>query len=163
MIPRAIAAVVAGLLFASGAAGAQERAEPGGMDSTRARQEVLDVLDRLGRAMETRDTALLTSLFVPGARLVGIRPQKGGPGLQTLTVRQFADFLARDTRERWVERMHEPEVRIDGTLATVWTRYDFSFGERRSHCGTDAFQLLHTAEGWRIASLADTYRTEGCP
>jgi hypothetical protein len=27
----------------------------------------------------------------------------------------------------------------------------------------DAFQLLRTAEGWRIASLADTYETAGCP
>ena len=158
MNPRGVVAVVAALLVLGGSAGR-------GIASARqadARGEVLDVLDRLARSMETRDTALLTSLFLPGARLVGIRPRDGGPALQALTVREFADFLAKDRRDRWVERLHDPEVRIDGTLATVWARYDFSFGERRSHCGTDAFQLLRVAEGWRIASLADTYRTDGC-
>ena len=43
-----------------------------------------------------------------------------------------------------------------------WAAYDFSFGTRHSHCGTDAFQLLRTVEGWKIVSLAVTYRTEGC-
>jgi Putative lumazine-binding len=134
--------------------------EPLGGDSARA--EILAVLDRMAKAMERRDTALLTSVFAPGARLVGMRPRDGGTTMQTLTVQQFAEFVANDKRDRWVERLHQPEVRIDGTLATVWAGYDFSFGTRRSHCGTDAFQLLRTGEGWKIVSLADTYRTEGC-
>ncbi|HEU5042152.1 MAG TPA: nuclear transport factor 2 family protein [Gemmatimonadales bacterium] len=138
-------------------------ADPGvPSDSAAARREVLEVLDRMARAMAARDTAALVGLFLPGARLVGMRPREGGPALQALTAAQFAEFMARDRRETWIERMHDPEVRIDGTLATVWVRYDFSFGDRLSHCGTDAFQLLRTDAGWRIASLADTYRTEGC-
>ena len=131
-------------------------------DSSADRAAIIAVLDRMTRAMETRDTALLTSVFVPGARLVGMRPKAGGATMQALTVQQFAEFVANDKRDRWVERLHQPEVRIDGTLATVWAAYDFSFGAKRSHCGTDAFQLLRTAEGWKIVSLADTYRTEGC-
>lgn len=136
--------------------------EPRGDDSAAARRQVLDLLDRMVRAMATRDTALLTSLFLPGARLVGMRPREQGPVLQVLTVEQFVAFVVNDRRERWVERLRDPEVRIDGTLATVWARYDFHFGDRFSHCGTDAFQLLRGSEGWKIASLADTYRTEGC-
>jgi hypothetical protein len=131
-------------------------------DSSADRADIIAVLDRMTQAMEKRDTALLTSVFAPGARLVGMRPQDRGTTMQVLTVQQFAEFVANDKRDRWVERLHEPEVRIDGTLATVWAAYDFSFGSRRSHCGTDAFQLLRTAEGWKIVSLADTYRTEGC-
>ena len=131
-------------------------------DSATARRDVVVTVERLMLAMETRDTALLASLFVPGARLVGIRPKEGGAVLQALTVTQFAEYVARDRRDRWVERLDRPEVRIDGTLATVWARYRFSFGERLSHCGTDAFQLLRTSEGWKIVSLADTYRTDGC-
>jgi hypothetical protein len=139
---------------------ADERVEPA--DSAAERSRVLAVLDRLLRAMEKRDTALLSSLFVPGARLLGMRPREGGTVLQVLTLEQFAEFVANDKREPWVERLRHPEVRIDGTLATVWAQYDFSFGTRFSHCGTDAFQLLRTPAGWKILSLADTYRTEGC-
>jgi putative lumazine-binding protein len=126
------------------------------------REEILAVLARMTRAMEQRDTALLASVFAPGARLVGMRPRGGDTAMQSLTVQQFAEFVANDKRDRWVERLQEPEVRIDGTLATVWARYDFSFGSQHSHCGTDAFQLLRLAEGWKIVSLADTYRKEGC-
>ena len=128
----------------------------------KAREEILAVLGRMTRAMEQRDTALLASVFAPGARLVGMRPRSGDTAMQSLTVQQFAEFVANDKRDRWVERLHDPEVRLDGTLATVWARYDFSFGSQHSHCGTDAFQLLRLAEGWKIVSLADTYRNEGC-
>ncbi len=127
-----------------------------------ARQEVLAVLERMVNAMEKKDTAALRRTFEPAARLVGLRTRPAGQTLQSLSVSEFADFVARDTRERWVERLREPEVRIEGPLATVWAGYDFYFGSKLSHCGTDAFQLLRTAEGWKIVSLADTYRTEGC-
>lgn len=160
-------AQAAGAQQAAGPAGLARHAmtgaavEPLGGDSAD-RAEILAVLDRLMQAMEKRDTALLGSLFAPGARLVGMRPRDGTSVLQALTVQQFAEFVANDKRDRWLERLHQPEVRIDRTLATVWAGYDFSFGDRRSHCGTDAFQLLRTGEGWKIVSLADTYRTDGC-
>jgi hypothetical protein len=51
---------------------------------------------------------------------------------------------------------------VRGTLATVWAEYDFHFGTTFSHCGVDAVQLLRTAAGWKIVSIADTYETEGC-
>jgi hypothetical protein len=128
---------------------------------TASRREVLAVLDSVMQAMATRDTALLARQFLPGARLVGMRPRDGGTVLQALTVPEFAAFMARDQRERWVERLHQPEVRIDNTLATVWARYDFHFGTRLSHCGTDSFQLLRTGDGWKILSLAAESRADG--
>jgi hypothetical protein len=112
--------------------------------------------------METRDTAALRATFQPGGRLVGIRTRPSGAEVQTVTVDQFVSFLAGDRRERWVERLWDPEVRVDGTVATIWGRYDFHFANQFSHCGTDSFQLLRTAEGWKIVSVADTYVQEGC-
>ncbi len=106
----------------------------------------------------------MRGLMDPGARLVGMRPTRdGGTRLQVISVTDWLTFVARDTRGPWIERAWAPEVRIDGTLATVWAAYDFHFGAVPSHCGTDAIQLLKTGDGWRIVSLADTYRTSGCP
>ncbi len=130
------------------------------------REEVLAVTQRMVVAMERRDTAALAAVFAPGARLVGMRTRAGDsvPFFQELTVEQFARFVGRDSlRGPWIERLWEPEVRIEGTLASVWARYDFHFGQRFSHCGVDAFHLLKTRDGWRITALADTYQTEGCP
>ena len=162
LVPRLLLACAAAASLASATATQGAAREVPVEDPDSSRREVLAVLERLTRAMEQRDTALLASVFLPGARLVGMRPRGGGTALQALTVEQFAAFMARDRRERWVERLHDPEVRIDETLATVWAKYDFHFGTALSHCGTDAFQLLRTGEGWKIASLADTYRTGGC-
>lgn len=126
-------------------------------------REVLAVVQRMFDAMRSRDTVALRSVFAPGARLVGMRPgQGGGERVQELTAEQFVRFVANDRRAEWIERMWEPEVRITGTLAAVWTAYDFHFAREFSHCGHDAFQLLKLPEGWKIVSIADTFVREGC-
>jgi hypothetical protein len=51
----------------------------------------------------------------------------------------------------------------DGDLATVWAPYDFHRNVQFSHCGTDAFDLLRTADGWRLTGGAYTVETESCP
>jgi imidazolonepropionase-like amidohydrolase len=130
------------------------------------RRAILDVVNGMTTAMRRRDTATLRALFVPGAKLLGMRQRRGAdaPHVQALTADDFAAFVARDSsRGAWVERLWEPKVEVRRPLATVWAPYDFHFDTTFSHCGVDAFQLLRTAEGWRIASLADTYETAGCP
>ena len=128
-------------------------------------REVLATVQRLFDAMRTRDTATMRSLFAPGARLVGMRTrQTGEVVMQDLSADQFAAFVARDTRAPWIERPWNPEVRVRGTLATVWAAYDFHFGTQFSHCGVDAVQLLKTPDrGWQIVSIADTFERDGCP
>jgi hypothetical protein len=128
-------------------------------------REVLATVQRLFDSMRTRDTATMRSLFVPNARLFGMRTRPTGEVvLQSLTAEEFAAFVARDTRAPWIERPWKPEVRVRGTLATVWAEYDFHFGAQFSHCGVDAVQLLKMPErGWQIVSIADTFEREGCP
>jgi ketosteroid isomerase-like protein len=127
-------------------------------------QEVLAVVQRLFDAMRAKDTAAMRQVFDSQAVLVGMRPGRDGkpPYVQHITWAQFAAFVARDQRPAWTERTWNPEVRISGTLATVWAEYDFHFGQTFSHCGVDAVQLLKTPDGWRILSIADTFVLEGC-
>lgn len=150
------------VLLAAGAApaSAQQRSAPPGDE----REAVLAVVNRVFDGMRTKDTALLLSAFDSTARLVGIRPGRGGgTTIQAVTARQFAELVARDTRGVWNERLFDPEVRIDGTLASVWAPYDFHLGAEFSHCGVDAIHLLKTEAGWKIVGLADSFRREGCP
>ena len=129
-----------------------------------ARREVLAVVQRLFGAMRTKDTVAFRSVFEPGARLVGMRRRADGEQVvQVLPWERFMTMAVSDTRGEWIERAFEPVVTIRGTLATVWAEYDFHFGSRPSHCGVDAVQLLRTAAGWKIVSIADTFETEGCP
>jgi hypothetical protein len=127
-------------------------------------REAVATVHRLFDAMRTRDTAAMRALFVPNARLFGMRTRQNGEVvLQSLTSDEFASFVARDARAPWIERAFDPEVRVRGTLATVWAEYDFHFGTQFSHCGVDAVQLLKVPDrGWQIVSIADTFEREGC-
>ncbi len=128
-------------------------------------RDAVVTVQKLFDAMRTRDTAAMRALFVPNARLFGMRTRQNGEVvLQSLTADEFASFVARDTRASWIERAFNPEVRVRATLATVWAEYDFHFGTQPSHCGVDAVQLLKTPErGWQIVSIADTFERQGCP
>ena len=126
------------------------------------RQAVLAVVQRLWDGMRTRDTALVRSVFDSSATLTRVATRNGEARVQITPVSGFIEALGR-SNEAWNERMFAPEVRIDGSLATVWTEYDFHLGSQFSHCGVDAFQLLKTSAGWKIVALSDTARREGCP
>jgi cyclase len=124
---------------------------------------VLDVVNGLFLAMQRKDTAAMRRLFEPNARLVGMRPAGSGTRLQALTWDEFARAVASSTRGEWIERAFAPRVRIRGTLADVWTEYDFHFGPAPSHCGVDSIQLLKLSDGWKIVSIADTFEATDCP
>ena len=87
---------------------------------------------------------------------------KGESTVQSLSLDAWVAFIGRDKRANWIERAWNPEVKIVGTLATVWAEYDFHFGSTFSHCGYDAVQLLRTTAGWKIVSIADTYQPTDC-
>ena len=57
-----------------------------------------------------------------------------------------------------IERMWDPEVRIDGPVATLWAPYDFYSGTEFNHCGTDAFQLAKSPRGWKVVLISYTVR-----
>lgn len=120
--------------------------------------EVLAVVEGLFEAMRAADSAAVRGAFHPETHLVSVAPN-GSIGYTP--VEAFVQAVGRAERE-WDERIFDPEVRIDGELATVWTEYTFHLGGEFSHCGTDAFTLLEGTEGWRIVAIADTRRSEGC-
>jgi hypothetical protein len=85
----------------------------------------------------------------------------GAPVATTVPVSAWLDGVA-GADQVLDERIYQPEVRVDGNLASVWTFYTLHVGDRFSHCGVDAFQLVRTADGWRISQVADTRRRESC-
>lgn len=123
---------------------------------------VIATVQKLFDAMRTRDTALVGQVFDSTARLVGVS-RRGTPAITLTTPGQFAAAIARGAAgDAWNERMYDPEVRIEGDLAQVWTYYTFHLGTKFSHCGYDAVMLRKVGTAWKITQLADTQRKEGC-
>ena len=159
MRQKLLAAALA-LAVLPGVAGAQAPAAT----SDAEREAVLEVVNRLFDAMRQGDSAMLRSAFHPDARLGTAAVRNGSPVLDLHPVEGFAQALAaKPADEVWDERLYDEVVHIDGTLASVWTEYDFYVGDDFSHCGVDSFQLTKTADGWKIFSIADTRQREGCP
>lgn len=104
------------------------------------------------QAISARDTATLRELMYPGTPTVSVRMV----GDSTVKRWQTRDEMLRAVAEadvEFLERMWDPEVRVSGDIATVWTPYDFYIDRRFSHCGIDAFQLMRDGDRWKVVSI----------
>jgi hypothetical protein len=146
--------VIAALVFGAGDAAAQGE-----------QQAVLAVAKKVFDGMRTRDTALMRSVFVPqGARLLGLEPGKDGkPALGVIDPGQWIGGVGRGTGPAWDERIFDPQIVVDGGIAHLWAYYEFWRGPTLSHCGYDSFFMVKLADGWKIAQVADTRRTDCKP
>lgn len=143
--------LAAGLMIAFAAPAAAQNADEAA---------VRDVVKRLFDGMRSRDTTMMRSVFAEQALFYGVG-QDGN--VRTDTPDAFIRSIAAAPDGMVLDEvLHDTEVRIDGPLAVVWTYYDFFAGDRFSHCGYDAMQLLKSQGEWKIVSLADTRRREGC-
>ncbi len=116
------------------------------------------VLTQLFDAMRARDTTAMRARFVPNASM-----QTLGASVRFEPVDGWIASVARAPAGLVLdERLANPVVHIDGALASIWVEYWFFAGERFSHCGFDAFLLTKQADTWRIFSVVDTRRTQGC-
>jgi CubicO group peptidase (beta-lactamase class C family) len=118
------------------------------------------VVDRLFDGMRERDVEKMTSAFAAEARLFGLNAQGA------VNVTPAADFIASIVRAPegvlLDEVLGEVEIRIDGSVASVWMYYDFYAGDEFSHCGYNAFQMVRTAGEWKVVAITDSRRREGC-
>ncbi len=128
-----------------------------------AEDAVKATVNNLFFAMKNADAKLLISCFADSAVLQTILKNKEGKIIvKNEQVNEFAAFIGSQPKNMADERVVFETIKIDGPLAMVWAPYDFYFDGKFSHCGVDAFQLVNTAEGWKIQYLIDTRRKTGC-
>ncbi len=144
------------LLLLAAPAAAQESATPDEL------QAVLATVDGLFTAMLARDGAAVTALVEPQGMVTSI--SAGADGSRQIASSSWAEFAARLGQAPGPirERLFDPEVRIRGDLAMVWSRYDLSIGANFSHCGTDLFDLIRRDGRWRLLHASFTRERTGC-
>ena len=123
------------------------------------------VADKLFEAMQAKNSEAIRALFIPEGQLTAIdKPRDGSQGLsktRNFTADAFAKNIAGSAGE-YIERMPEKEVKIYNDAAVVFGRYTFHVGEKFSHCGANAFHLLRTETGWKIANATSTLEFANC-
>ncbi len=118
------------------------------------------VVTKLFDAMRARDTSAMRAAFVPNASLQSLEED----GVRFDPIDAWIGGIGRARPGLLLdERLANPIVHVDGNLASVWVDYWFFAGERLSHCGVDAVLLTKQGGAWRIFSVVDTRRTQGCP
>ena len=125
------------------------------------RRAVLATVQRLFDALAARDPAAIMVEVLPEGRITSHRVRDGNLVMRTTGWSEWAQGLA-GVQEPLEERMHDPKVRIRGTLASVWTEYVFRRNGAFSHCGIDLVDLAKVDGRWRILNLSYTAETDGC-
>ena len=135
------------LLFACSAAAAGDPEE----------RSILAVIQKLFDAMATHDGDAVRAVSITNGRIFAARAS----GIANTSFEEFAVRMSA-AKQKYLERMWEPRVQVQGAVANVWAEYDFHVDGKLDHCGIDSFSLVKMPEGWRIASLAFTSETTGC-
>jgi hypothetical protein len=132
------------------------------LDSRADSTAVVAAAEGLLKAISTRDTALARRLLLPGAQLASI-PDPAAPTAvgRLQTDSQFLSTLA-TSKQVYLERMWNPTVFLQGSLAIVRAPYDFFLDGTFSHCGVDVFTLVRSRGEWRITHVVYTTQRVGC-
>lgn len=126
------------------------------------RDSVLATIERVFDAMRARDTTGLRAVFDSTARFISVPDSSTRPARSQTVLQFLTGTMASSPDSALDERIYDPEVRIEGPIAQVWTYYTFRRGKTFSHCGIDAVTLMRAAGAWKIVNWIWTVRRTGC-
>lgn len=145
---------VAGATGATAAAGAQT--------ATAERDAVLKTMQAFFDTMTARDVEGARQVLQPQGRFHAMSLKDGKPDVRAFANEEyFAQLQA--SKQKMQERIWSPEIRVNGLIATIVAPYDFWIDGKYSHCGVDAFDLIKTEEGWKIAGGVYTVEHQCAP
>ena len=117
------------------------------------------IIDDFFIAFHAKDTATLKQLCHPDIVLRTIANTKEGNKLKDEKLDEFLNSIATiPSNLKFLEKLIDYKVEIDGNLAHVWTPYEFYINDKLSHIGANAFTLFNDNGKWQIIHLIDTRR-----
>ena len=134
----------------------------GSAQSAADRDAVLKTVQTFFDTMTARDVEGQRRIMVPQARFHAMEMRKPNAESVSFTTEEALTQL-QQTKYTSRERIWNPEVRVHGPIATVWAPYDLWVDGKFNHCGVDAFDLIKTSEGWKIAGGAFTMEAKCAP
>jgi|AntRauTorckE6833_2_1112554.scaffolds.fasta_scaffold14438_4 hypothetical protein len=125
--------------------------------------EVQATIETLFEGMLEADGDKIASTFQTDAIMQTIvKNAEGEVMVRNGNLDAFVNSIGSAEPGRLNEKIGGYDIRVDGELASAWTPYEFYVGEDFSHCGVNSFQLMKTADGWKIFHIVDTRRQDNC-
>ena len=126
-------------------------------------QAVLQPVNALFAGIAARDAAAIGAQLLAGGSATTVTEKPDGS--RVTQRRSWTEVLARfqPGPEKYEERLSDPAIESDGSVATVWGNYIFLIDGKIHHCGIDHFSLVRDNGAWKIADASWSVRTTGCP
>jgi hypothetical protein len=108
-------------------------------------------------AFHQQDTTAMREMMVASPQMQSQLKKDGNIQYAETTIDTFLSSIASiPDNVQFEERLTSMEVLSGNGVATVHTDYEFIVNQNLSHTGRNIFTLFQTADGWRIAQIADT-------
>lgn len=121
------------------------------------------VMQQYHAAILAHDGAALAGLFLPDANLwlnvltdsAYARAQSKSAAAQKVRVSNYRDFskLVSTTPKNLDPEHSNVAIHTDGTIAAVYFDFVFNVDGKANNRGSEIWQLVKAADGWRIASI----------
>lgn len=132
-------------------------------DHGAARAEIENVMKQFHEAVVSHDGSTLSGLFLPDANIwlnvltdsTYDRAKAKSPATQKVRVsnyRDFAKFVSTTTQSLDPEHSNVV-IHTDGTIAAVYFDFVFKSDGKANNAGSETWQLVKAADGWRIAAI----------
>jgi len=115
------------------------------------RDAVMKTVQAFFDTMTASDVEGARQVLQPQGRFHAMSMKDGKPEVRAFSNEEYFAILQENAKQKRQERIWNPDVRINGLIATMIAPYDFWIDGKFSHCGVDAFDLIKTEQGWKIA------------
>ncbi len=131
-----------------------------GLSSNAQKQEVQKCIESFFEGFHQRDSTKIKLLCSDKIILQSISENAlKGNKLSDESAKEFYKSIASiPSTLKFQEKILSYNIQIDGTMAHVWTPYEFYINDKLSHTGVNAFTLFKEKDSWKIIYLIDTRR-----
>lgn len=121
--------------------------------------EIQLTIGKFFNAFHQRDSIALKKVCSENLILHSISESEKGAKFSVEKAANFYKSIATiPLSMKFEEKILSYKVQIDGTMAHVWTPYEFYVNDKLSHSGVNSFQLFKENDGWKVVYILDTRR-----
>jgi hypothetical protein len=122
-------------------------------------EEVKDVIVTFFKGFHAKDSIIIKSVCAKNMILQSIAESSKGSQIKNQIPQDFYRSIATiPVNMKFEERLLDYSIQVDGSMAHVWTPYEFYLNDKFSHKGVNAFTLFKDNGQWKIVYLIDTRR-----
>lgn len=122
-------------------------------------EEIKDVIVTFFKGFHAKDSTMIKSVCAKNMILQSIAESSKGSQIKNQIPQDFYRSIATiPSTMLFEERLLDYSIQVDGSMAHVWTPYEFYVNNKFSHKGVNAFTLFKDNGLWKIVYLIDTRR-----